>query len=208
MKVWAIVVAGGSGSRFGGPKHAVLLGGVPLWRRCVQTLEAAGLDTVVVVGDVPGGLPGGLRRRDSVSAGLSVVPDTVEWVLVHDAARPLVSIKLVERVIEAASSATADAVIPVSRVTDTLKIVDGDTVMGTVDRSALVAVQTPQAFRTTKLKKAHLRDLDDDVTDDAGLIEREGGIVMTVPGEVTNIKITFDGDLELAEALLGRLQLE
>jgi 2-C-methyl-D-erythritol 4-phosphate cytidylyltransferase len=206
MKVWAIVVAGGDGTRFGGPKHALLLGGVPLWLRCVQTLRAAGVDTVVVVGDVPGGLPGGLRRRDSVSQGLSAIPDTVEWVLVHDAARPLVSIGLIQRVIAAASSATADAVIPATPVTDTLKSVDGDTVVGTVDRTALVGVQTPQAFRTSVLKMAHLRDPDDDVTDDAGLIEREGGTVVTVPGEVSNIKITFDGDLELAEALLERRQ--
>lgn len=204
MIVWAIVVAGGAGTRFGGPKHTLLLGGVPLWQLCVRTLEDAGVDTVLVVGDVPGGLPGGVRRRDSVAEGLSAVPDTVDWVLIHDAARPLVSTALVDRVIKTAASTTADGVVPATAITDTLKAVDGETVLGTVDRNAMAAVQTPQAFRTSLLKQAHLRDPDDDVTDDAGLIEREGGTVVTIPGEVTNIKITVEGDLALAEALLGR----
>ncbi|MEZ5176343.1 MAG: 2-C-methyl-D-erythritol 4-phosphate cytidylyltransferase [Acidimicrobiia bacterium] len=205
MTPWAIVVAAGSGERYGGPKHELMLDGVPLWKRSVLTLRAAGVDSVVVVGDVEGGIPGGARRRDSVAAGLAAVPEMVDWVLVHDGARPLVTRRLVARVVEAALSGVADAVVPALEVTDTLKEVEGAAVVGTVDRSRLAAVQTPQAFRASMLREAHRIDPDDDVTDDAGLIERIGGTVVCVRGERTNIKITFEGDLAIAGAILEQL---
>jgi 2-C-methyl-D-erythritol 4-phosphate cytidylyltransferase len=203
MSAWVVIVAGGSGTRYGRPKHTLELGGHSLWERCKATFESVdGIDGVVVVGDVPGGVPGGARRRDSVAAGLSSVPDTAEWVLVHDAARPLVTTDLIRRVLEVASDTTSDGVVPASPVTDTIKRVDGAMVVATVDRSDLVAVQTPQAFRLAILRHAHTLDIDDAVTDDAGLVERAGGSVISVPGETTNIKITFEGDLLLAAALL------
>ena len=87
--VWGIVVAGGSGLRFGGPKHSMELQGKPLWSWGRDMLVDAGVSHVVVVGPVPGGIPGGNRRRDSVAAGLAEIPDDVDYVIVHDAARPL-----------------------------------------------------------------------------------------------------------------------
>jgi len=203
VKVWAIVLAAGSGARYGGPKHELQLGGLPLWKRSVSVLEASGIDSVVVVGPVDGGVPGGPRRRDSVVAGLAAVPESVEWVVIHDAARPLITRRLVATVLGAARSGQSDAVVPALAVTDTLKVVDGDVVVETIDRSQLAAVQTPQAFRAKLLREAHLIDPDDDVTDDAGLLERIGGTVTIVPGDRTNIKITFAGDLELAEQMMG-----
>ncbi len=194
--------------RYGGPKHDLELGGLPLWKRSVAVLEASGVDSVVVVGPVDGGVPGGLRRRDSVAAGLARVPEDIEWVLIHDAARPLLTRQLVVSVIDAARMGRSDAVIPALAITDTLKLVDGDIVVETVDRSQLAAVQTPQAFRVKLLREAHLIDSHDDATDDAGLIERVGGTVTIVPGDRTNIKITFDGDLELAERLIAGLRDE
>ncbi|MDK1018513.1 MAG: IspD/TarI family cytidylyltransferase [Actinomycetota bacterium] len=203
MKVWAVVVAGGSGVRFGGPKHACTLGGVELWRRCVDVFHSAGVQGVVVVGDVPGGVPAGERRRDSVARGLQEIPDDADWVLIHDAARPLVTPELINRVLERASNGDVDGVVPALSVTDTLKQVDGDRIVATVDRANLVAVQTPQAFRVAVLKAAHLID-SDDATDDAALVERTGGVLAHVLGEPSNVKITFGEDLSVARAYLAR----
>lgn len=202
MNVWAIVVAGGTGSRYGGPKHAMLLDGTELWRRSVNAFNDAGISDVVVVGDVPGGIPGGKRRRDSVANGLAAVPDSADWILVHDAARPLVTPGLIAVLMGRLDLGDADAVIPVTPMTDTLKRVKNSRVVGTVDRSSIKAVQTPQAFRAEVLRSAHAFDPNSDVTDDAGLVERMGGTVVTVPGDQHNIKITFAGDLEVAEAIL------
>lgn len=203
-----MVLAAGSGVRYGGPKHDLELDGVPLWRRSVSVLEATEIDTVIVVGPVEGGIPGGARRRDSVAAGLATIPDDVDWVLIHDAARPLLTRALVTTVIDAVLAGNSDAVVPALAVTDTLKLVSDGMVIETVDRSQLVAVQTPQAFRLPLLREAHLVDPDDDATDDAGLVERVGGTVAVVPGDRINIKITHAGDLELAELLIKGTQDE
>lgn len=202
MNVWAIVVAGGTGSRYGGPKHAMLLDGVELWRRGVQAFVGAGVNDVVVVGDVPGGISGGKRRRDSVANGLAEIPGSADWILVHDAARPLVTSDLIVAVMNRMELGDADAVIPVTPMTDTLKRVKNAQVTGTVDRSTIKAVQTPQAFRAEALRTAHALDRSADVTDDAGLIELMGGKVVTIPGDQHNMKITFAGDLGIAEAIL------
>jgi 2-C-methyl-D-erythritol 4-phosphate cytidylyltransferase len=206
MRISAIVVAAGSGTRFGRPKHELLLGGIPLWKHSVSVFESAGIAEIVVVGDVEGGIPGGRRRRDSVAAGLGAVDTSTDWVLVHDAARPLVTRALVARVTDEARKGSADGVVPALAVTDTLKEVSGEVVVGTVDRGTLAAVQTPQGFRREALAAAHALDPESDVTDDAGLIERLGGTVVTVPGETTNMKITYEGDLEIASLLYERLR--
>lgn len=204
LRIAAVVVAAGSGERFGRPKHSVVLGGKPLWRHGVSVLEASGISPVIVVGDVAGGIPGGDRRRDSVKAGISAVRGT-DWVLVHDAARPLASLDLVERLLQSVRTTDADGVVPGVAVTDTVKRVDGDNrITQTVERSSLVAVQTPQAFRTTVLLEAHDVDPEDDVTDDAGLVERIGGSVIVIEGETDNLKVTYPADLERAESILER----
>ena len=190
----AVVVAAGRGVRFGSPKHDVDIEGLPMWEHSVHTLRAAGADPVVVVGDVPGGVEGGERRRDSVANGLEHVTES-DWVLIHDAARPAVSPDLVRRIMETARSTTADGIVPGIAVTDTIKRVDGVRVVETPDRSTLRAVQTPQAFRTSVLARAHAAD-DADATDDAALVERIGGTVEIVEGDPDNIKVTYREDLD------------
>ena len=204
--VTAIVVAAGSGSRYGEPKHRLELGGRPLWQWSVDVFRTAGIPEIVVVGDVPGGVAGGPRRRDSVLNGLNALAPGSAWVLVHDAARPLVTAALIDAVVDSAFAGGVDGVIPGIPLSDTIKSVAGDLVVDTVDRSGLVAVQTPQAFKTSILAKAHNEVANDDATDDATLVERIGGSVRVVTGETTNIKITYPDDLALAESLLRRRQ--
>ena len=201
MTLYGIVLAAGSGHRFGGAKHTAMLGGRPVWQRSVDALRAGGVDTIVVVGEVPGGVAGGPRRRDSVRAGLEVLPGGTRWVLVHDAARPLVPSALVQRVIRRLEVGDVDGVIPVVPVSDTLKRIDGESVIATVDRSPLVAVQTPQGFRVEALVAAHDAD-EEDASDDALLVERAGGTVVVVDGDPINLKITYPSDLSVAESLL------
>lgn len=197
---WAIVVAAGSGVRFGGPKHLAELDGVELFRRSVNAV-APFVERVVVVGDVPGGVPGGARRRDSVEAGLALIPPSVEWVLIHDGARPLAPKDLVARVVDAITD-EVDAVVPGVAVRDTVKRAEGGVVSETIDRAGLYAIQTPQAVRAGMLRTALDND-PDDATDDAGLIERAGGRVVIVEGDPRNIKVTFPGDIAVAAALGG-----
>lgn len=201
MKIAGVVVAAGSGERFGGPKHLIEVGGVPMWLRGRMLLESAGATEVVVVGDVPEGVPGGARRRDSVAAGLAALESGADWVLVHDAARPLATEVLARRVIERLLRGDVDAVVPVVPLRDTIKRIDGDAVVETVERVSLAAVQTPQGFRMAALQAAQ-RSGDDDASDEAVLIEREGGRVVTVPGDPSNLKVTYAADLAVVEALL------
>ena len=202
MRFSGIVPAAGAGIRFGGRKQEALLRGRPVWQWARDMLLAAGAEPVVVVGPVPGGVPGGKRRRDSVAAGLALVPSDVPYVLVHDAVRPLATAALASRVLARLIAGGADAVVPALPVRDTIKRVDGEVVLATVERSGLVAVQTPQGFRTEALRAAILED-DGDVTDEATLIERAGGAVTVVLGESTNLKVTFPEDLLVVDALAG-----
>lgn len=201
MTFWGVVVAAGAGTRFGGPKHDTVLGGVPLWQRARRALIEGGAAGVVVVGEVPDGVQGGDRRRDSVAAGLARLSSDVEWVLVHDAARPLASSGLVTAVASRLERGDVDGVVPAIPLRDTMKLVSGDTVVVTVARDRLVAVQTPQGFRLDALRSAH-SSVQGDAPDDAFLVESWGGTVATVPGEVTNVKITYPDDISLAEALV------
>lgn len=201
MSAWGIVVAAGTGTRFGGVKHSVELGGVELWQRARSALLDGGVEHVVVVGPVPDGVAGGRRRRDSVAAGLELVPRDVSFVLVHDAARPLASSRLTELVLDRLEAGDADGVVPALPVRDTLKAVQGEDVVGTRSRSELVAVQTPQGFGRDILARAH-EEFSGDATDDAAMVEAIGGRVVWVEGESTNLKITYPGDLRVMEALL------
>lgn len=154
-------------------------------------------------------VPGGRERHESVRFGLEALPEQVTEVLVHDAARPLASTALFDRVIDELRR-TGDSVIPVLPVVDTLKRVDGEGVVHeTVDRSALVSVQTPQGFPRELLAAAHERlglgsgDAGDAPTDDAEVVQRADGLVRTVSGEMLAHKLTTPEDLELLEALLA-----
>jgi len=199
----AIIVAAGSGTRFGRSKHDLELADMPLWRWSVDAFDEAGASEVVVVGDVPGGVPGGMRRRDSVRAGLDALTSGSPIVLIHDAARPLVGARLIGAVVAALTGTGVQGAIPGIPVTDTIKRRDGRHVLETVDRRDLVAVQTPQGFLTDALMDAHRAFPGDDATDDAALVELNGGSVVIVDGDRTNIKITFPCDLTIAEAILA-----
>ena len=207
MSTWAIVVAAGSGARFGAAKQFARLGGVTVLDRAVRAASECANGVVVVLApdaqwDPPTGVDvvaGGATRSDSVRAGLERVPIDAEVVLVHDAARPLASRALFAAVIGAVR-AGADAAIPALPIVDTVKRVDGEHVVETVRRDDLVVVQTPQAFRADALRKAHAAA--DVSTDDAALVEVAGGTVVIVPGEPRNLKLTVTADLELAQALL------
>lgn len=201
--VWGIVVAGGTGRRFGRPKHSMELGGRPLWAWGRDMLVDAGVSHVVVVGPVPGGVPGGNRRRDSVLAGLSEVPDEVDYVVIHDAARPLAQKEMVQALIGTLLTRDVDGVVPAVPVRDTLKEVDdNDVVSRTLPRDHCVAVQTPQGFAVRALRAAHAA-LEGSYTDDAGMVEENGGRVVVIPGDPRNMKVTFPEDLAVVRALVA-----
>jgi 2-C-methyl-D-erythritol 4-phosphate cytidylyltransferase len=216
--VWVIVVAAGSGSRFGRPKQYEELGG----RRVLDWSLAAARDAVrdtaryatgsdrggvvaVVAPDRAGDrepaadavVAGAATRSASVRAGLAAVPADAEVVVVHDGARPLADAGLFARVIAAVREG-GDAAVPAVDVTDTLRHRSGRA----LDRGDLVAVQTPQGFRAAALRSAHAGD--PEATDDASLVEAAGGKVVVVDGSPANLKITRPIDLAVAEALLGR----
>lgn len=199
-EIWTIVVAAGSGRRFGAAKQFEALGD----RRVLDWAVAAAQqvsDGVVVVlpADAPaeaGSVPGGASRSDSVRRGLAAVPPQASVVCVHDGARPFATPALFRSVIDAVRDG-ADAAVPGTPVTDTVKQVDvSGQVVETPDRSALRAVQTPQAFRAEVLRRVHAAEAE--ATDDAALVEQAGGTVVVVPGDADNVKITHPDDLERA----------
>ncbi len=221
MTTACILVAAGRGERLGpgAPKALRQLAGQPLVVRAARAaLESGVLDVLVVAapGDLvteveselrPLGGPlvivaGGTTRRESVAAALTTLPAGVDVVLVHDAARCLAPAELFKTV-AAAVSAGADAVVPALAIPDTVKQVDDDVVVATLDRSVLRAVQTPQGFRRDVLVRAHAAEAAD-ATDDAGLVERLGRLVRVVSGHEDAFKITRPVDLVLAEAVLAR----
>jgi 2-C-methyl-D-erythritol 4-phosphate cytidylyltransferase len=204
--VWVIVVAAGSGSRFGRAKQYEQLGGrrVLDWSLAAGRSVANGVVAVVAperVGDPEPGadvvVAGGATRSASVRAGLAAVPDDANVVVVHDGARPLADAALFARVVEAVREG-ADGAVPAVEVTDTLRHRSPGSAL--VDRSGLMAVQTPQAFATAALRRAHAGD--PEATDDASLVEASGGKVVVVDGSPANLKVTRPLDLVVAEALL------
>jgi 2-C-methyl-D-erythritol 4-phosphate cytidylyltransferase len=201
--IWGILLAAGRGARFGRAKHAILIGGTPMWKYAHQSLLDGGVERVVLVGDIDGAVPGGERRQDSVAAALSVIPDADGFVLIHDAARPLVTPQLVRRVIDRLILGDVDGVVPAVPVRDTIKRIRDGRVVETVARRDLVSVQTPQGFDLGALRAAH-DAVQFDATDDAAMLEANGGVIAIVEGDPMNIKVTYPEDLALAEALRSR----
>jgi 2-C-methyl-D-erythritol 4-phosphate cytidylyltransferase len=208
----ALLVAAGSGERLGAgrPKAFVVLAGRPMIEWSLDALRAAGIEDIVVAappdvslgGDVTV-VPGGATRSASVRAALAAAPPD-RHVVVHDAARPLVTREHFRAALDAL--ADADCAIAAAPVTDTVKEAGHDgLVTATLDRSRLWAIQTPQAFRRAVLERA--LDVDDDVlsaaTDDAWLVERAGGTVRVVESSPANLKVTTPHDLLIAEHLLA-----
>jgi 2-C-methyl-D-erythritol 4-phosphate cytidylyltransferase len=222
MKALAILVAAGRGERLGAdqPKAFVPLAGQPMLLRAARAFDAApsveGIVAVVppdrigAAREMLGGvrklrdiLAGGERRQDSVLSGLQAVPPGFEGVvLVHDAARPLVEVDLIEAVAKAAGE--SGAALPVLDLVDTVKRVRDDRVVETLDRSTLALAQTPQGFRVAVLQRAYKAAFRDDITltDEAMAVERLGEEVVAVSGSARNRKLTTPEDLAWAEALL------
>ncbi|WP_445168321.1 2-C-methyl-D-erythritol 4-phosphate cytidylyltransferase [Mycolicibacterium sp. Dal123E01] len=214
----AVVTAAGSGERLGAgiPKAFVQLGDQTILERAVEGLLASGVvDRVVVAAPAERVeettllldgrvtvVEGGPERPETVRRALDAIGDP-EFVLVHDAARPLTPVDQIQRVVAALRDGLR-AVIPVLPVTDTIKAVDANgMVLGTPERSGLRAVQTPQGFETALLRRAYDRAGGAVVTDDASLVEYLGTPVHTVDGDTRAFKITTPLDLQLARALLG-----
>lgn len=203
--VWVVVVAAGAGARFGGAKQYAPLAGrrVVDWSLEVARSVADGV-VLVVAADVAGDeepaadvvVTGGATRSASVRAGLDAVPVDASVVLVHDAARPVASHALFRSVVDAVLSG-AEAVVPVTAVVDTVTDIRGDL----VDRDALRAVQTPQGFDASILRRVHASR--PEATDDASLVAAAGGRLRQIQGERWNLKITEADDLLVAEALLA-----
>jgi len=206
--VWTVVVAAGSGLRFGSAKQFEILEGRRIVDWAVEEAERHSLGVVVVVppGRVegPGQVEGGATRSESVRRGLAAVPPEATIVCVHDAARPFASPAVFQRVIGAVVDG-ADGAVPGVLVADTIKEVNvSNVVVSTPHRETLRAVQTPQAFRAASLRRAHEGGAEG--TDDAALVERQGGEVVVVEGELVNRKITTPDDLEWAVAHAQRLR--
>jgi 2-C-methyl-D-erythritol 4-phosphate cytidylyltransferase len=212
VKAWAVVLAGGSGSRFGHPKQFADLAGRPVvdWSLSAARLSCDGVVLVLPAERLGGAerrwdadavVAGGATRSESVRAGLAAVPDRAGIVAVHDAARPLAGPELWRAVIGAVAGG-ADGAIPAIAVTDTIKELSPGGGLLTLDRSRLVAVQTPQAFRAELLRRVH--EQRGEATDDAALVEAAGGRVVLVDGPPGNLKITSPPDLVMAAALLEK----
>jgi 2-C-methyl-D-erythritol 4-phosphate cytidylyltransferase len=219
--VWAVLVAAGRGERLGGdrPKAFARLRGRPLLAESLERLEASDWVEAVVVaaaegweepsillaeelgaGKVRAAVTGGATRADSVRTGLDEVPEDAAVVLVHDAARPFLPEDVVERVLERLGESW-DGVVPALPLADTVKRVEGERVLETLDRSNLYAVQTPQAFVAQTLRRALARE-SAAMSDCAGFVEAAGGRVGIVEGDRRLLKVTTPADLEFVESLL------
>ncbi|MEV6106110.1 2-C-methyl-D-erythritol 4-phosphate cytidylyltransferase [Streptomyces sp. NPDC051940] len=232
----AVIPAAGRGVRLGPgtPKALRSLGGIPMLVHAVRAMARARAVSLVVVVAPPGEaavaevralcadaspsaeilvVPGGATRQESVALGLAALPDDVDVVLVHDAARPLVPVDTVEAVASAVRDG-APAVVPALPLADTVKQIaapgapdEPELVVATPDRALLRAVQTPQGFSRSVLAAAHEKfavAAGDGATDDAGMVERLGHPVVLVPGHEEAFKVTRPLDLVLAEAVLAR----
>ena len=205
--VWTVIVAGGSGLRFGSRKQFADLAGRSVLQRSVDAAATVSGGVVIVVPkdtvsdiDVTARadvrvVAGGQTRAESVRCGIAAVPVDAAVLLVHDAARPLATPELFARVVAAVRTGS-NAVIPTVAVADTIRDVDG----GVVDRSRLLAVQTPQGFDAATLRAAHASG--GEATDDATLVEASGHLVETIEGEPENRKLTEPTDLVTATALI------
>jgi 2-C-methyl-D-erythritol 4-phosphate cytidylyltransferase len=209
MEIWAIVLAAGSGARFGGAKQFEKLGRIPLVDRAVRAARAACVGAVVVLPPdttwtgSPGttSIVGGSTRSAPVREGLTHIPETAQIVVVHDAAHPLASRKLFRSVVRAVEDG-ADAAIPGLPINETVKRVSDRTVVATVTGPELVAAQTPHAFRAEMLRAAHADCAD--ASDDTVLVEAHGGRIVVVPGDPRNVHVTTLAELSMAQRLLGQ----
>lgn len=210
MKIWTVLVAAGEGQRFGSKKQLAELAGKPVLLHSAVAASSVSDGIVVVTSGediefvksclknivhVYEVAQGGSTRSESVRRGLEKVPDDSEIVIVHDGVRPLASQELFELVVGKVKDG-AEAVVPVVPIADSLRSINGKQ----ISRDEVVAVQTPQAFTASLLRKAYLNN--EDATDDSSLVESAGGTIDFVDGDVSNLKITVSSDLLIAEQFL------
>lgn len=224
-KTAAIILAGGSGERFGreGGKQLVEIAGKPILTRSAEAFDAVG-DVGLIVIVCPEErtdeyleraidpfpfatpivmAPAGSIRQESAFSGLEKVPETFEYVMLHDGARPLISKELIEHTINTLKgNIDCDGAVVGHPSIDTLKVVENGVIVGTPDRSVFWNAQTPQIFRAGIYRRAHASALSDGFvgTDDSSLIERLGGRVLVVEGKRDNIKLTVPEDYLLVSA--------
>lgn len=232
MKKIAVILAGGEGHRAGGdmPKQFREVGGHPMYQWSLKAFHEADEATEIIVVCHPGAFDlldilederdnqpsespwrnrvpfklicGGRNRRESVTNALmEVESDADTFVAVHDSARPLVSAAMIARGWETASK--EGSAVPVVPVTDSLRCRCDDRSTEPVERSRFLAVQTPQIFRADILKKAYAQPEDATMTDDASIVQADGGVVALYDGEPTNIKVTVPSDFIIADTLLN-----
>jgi 2-C-methyl-D-erythritol 4-phosphate cytidylyltransferase len=220
VSVWALLAAAGSGERLGAdrPKAFARLGDLPLLAESLRRLDdSEWIDAIVIAappgweepsillaeelgaGKVTACTAGGASRTQSVRIALAEVPDDAVAVLVHDAARPLLPLDVIERVLTALGEGW-DGAVPALAIPDTVKRVGGDAVVQTLDRTELVAAQTPQAFVASVLRAALASGAD--ASDCAALVEAGGGRVKVVPGDRRLLKVTSPEDLDLVASWL------
>ena len=223
-ETWAILVAAGRGERLAAdrPKAFVAFNGRPLLAESLSRLDACdSIDSVVVVAPqgweqpailcaeeestskVAACVTGGETRADSVRVGVAEVPDDAGIILIHDAARPLVTDAVVERIIAALAEDGIDGAVPGLAIPDTIKQATDGVIERTVPREGLFAVQTPQGFRADVFRRALAATLESP-TDCAGLLEAAGHQVRVVPGDPCLVKVTTRDDLAFVEELARR----
>jgi 2-C-methyl-D-erythritol 4-phosphate cytidylyltransferase len=224
VSVWAVLAAAGSGERLGAdrPKAFVRLGDRPLLAESLERLEASDWVDAIIVAAPPGWeepvillaeelgcgkvsscVAGGATRAESVRNALAEVPTDAAVVVVHDAARPLLDDAVVERLLTALNEGW-DGAIPALSIADTVKRVDDDRVVETLDREDLRIVQTPQAFVADTFRRALARGSEPltQFTDCSAAVEARGGRVKVVPGDPRLLKVTDAADLDRVAALL------
>lgn len=228
VRATAIILAGGIGQRLGrsGGKQMALVAGEPVLAHTVRAFdEASTVDTIVLVchpdrvseyleaveqAVAPRtrvlAVAGGSTRQESARSGLSAVSDRCGIVAVHDGARPLITAEAIDAaIVELAMDESVDGIVIGHPSYDTVKLVEGDRVVGTPPREQYWAAQTPQVFRCSVLREAY-RDAEKTGrtgTDDSSLVEAVGGTVRMLEGSRENIKVTVDADLAFAEAVLA-----
>ncbi len=229
-KTAAIILAGGTGERFGRAqgKQLVEIAGKPVLTWSAESFDAVGdIGLIVVVCPADRAdeylkraidsfpfvtpvvvAPSGTTRQESAFSGLEYVPEDFEFVILHDGARPLVTPALIEHTIATVKgNIDSDGAVVAHPAIDTLKVVENGVIVGTPDRSVFWNAQTPQVFRAGIYRRAHAAALSDGFvgTDDSSLIERLGGRILVVEGKRDNIKLTVPEDYEILEAAVRKL---
>ena len=223
-KCGAVIVAAGNASRMGGiDKVMAQLKGEPMIARTVRTFQNCDCiaeivivtreDLIQPISRLTGSMDkvkavvcGGSSRQESVNLGLDALSKEVQMAAIHDGARPLISMEVIDRTVRAAH--THNAAAPAIPVKDTIKVVEGRVVVNTPDRATLFAVQTPQVFDFDLLRGAlkHAEDTGAQVTDDCSAVELLGMKIKIVEGDERNLKVTTPLDLKIAEMLLEEMQ--